>query len=66
VADVFRYRLYTPMGGDAGEVVLAIPTVTPGETIHVGDGRSLIVLDAAYELPEESPFRGLLTVEEVP
>jgi len=52
---MFRYRLYTRMRGDAGEVELAIPTVKPGETIHAGDGRSLLVLDAAYDLPDDSP-----------
>jgi hypothetical protein len=62
---VFRYRLDTPMGSDAGELDLAIPTVNPGETLHTGDGRKLLVLDAAYNLSEESDFRGLLTLEEV-
>jgi hypothetical protein len=62
---VFRYRLFTAMGDDDGEVELAIPTVQPGETVTTGDGRKLLVLDAAYELLEESDFRGFLTVEEV-
>jgi hypothetical protein len=60
---MFRYRLYTGMGGDYGE--FAIPTVQPGETIHAGDGRTLLVLDVAYDLPDDSPYRGLLTVEEI-
>jgi hypothetical protein len=62
---VFRYRLYWPTGDDAGEIELAIPTVGPGETIFAGDGRKLLVLDSAYDLPEDSLYRGLLTVEEV-
>jgi hypothetical protein len=53
------------MGGNAGEVDLAIPTVSPGERVTTGDGRTLLVLDASYNLPEESDFRGLLTVEEL-
>lgn len=53
------------MGDSEGEVELAIPTVQPGETIHTG-GRKLLVLDAAYELPDETDFRGFLTVEEMP
>jgi len=32
---------------NAGELDLAIPTVNPGETLHTGDGRKLLVLDAA-------------------
>jgi hypothetical protein len=54
---MFRYRLFTPMGGNAGDVELAIPTVQPGETIHVGDGRTLLVLDAA--LPTSCRRRAL-------
>jgi hypothetical protein len=61
---VFRYRLFTPMGDDDGKVELAIPSNQPGETIHTGDGRKLLVLDAAYDLPEDGQFRGLLTVED--
>jgi hypothetical protein len=60
---VFRFKLFSPMGGDAGEVAHAVPTVLPGETIRTGDGRVLKVLEAAYDLPPESIFRGLLTVE---
>ena len=54
------------MGDNEGEVELAIPTVEPGETIHVGDGRKLLVLDVAYTESEDSPFRGLLMVEALP
>ena len=53
------------MGDDDGEIELGIPTVSPGETVQTGDGRQLLVLDAAYDLPEDSPYRGLLTVEEL-
>jgi hypothetical protein len=41
-----------------------IPTVQPGETIHKGNGRKLLVLGAVYDLPGGSPYRGFLTVED--
>ena len=53
------------MGDDGGDIELATPTVKVGETVRTGDGRTLFVLDAAYGLPEDSVFRGLLTVEEL-
>jgi hypothetical protein len=62
---MFRFRLYTPMGSDAGELELAVPTVAPGETLHAGGGRKLLVLDTAYLPADESDFRALLVVEEL-
>lgn len=60
---MFRYRLFTPMGDNAGEVELAIPTISPGEQLRTGDGRLLHVLEVAPIMDEDSPFQALLTVE---
>jgi hypothetical protein len=62
---MFRYRPYTAMGGNDGDVELAMPTVQPGERIHTGDGRKLLVLHAAYLDDEDDRSRARLTVEEV-
>ena len=63
---MFRFRLYTPLGDDEGEVQLAISTLQPGETVFTDDGRKLFVLDAVYPLPAQSDVRGFLTVDELP
>jgi hypothetical protein len=55
---MFRYRLFTPMGDNDGEVELAIPTAKPGETIHAEHGRKLLVLDAAYLDDKDDRYRG--------
>jgi hypothetical protein len=64
-AAVFRFRLYTAMGGDDGEVELSVPTVEPGETLHLGGGRKLLVLDVAYLDDKDDRYPALLTVEEL-
>lgn len=60
---MFLYRLVSATGGDEGQVELAIPTIRPWETVMAGDGRCFIVLDVVDDLPDDSQFRAILTVE---
>jgi hypothetical protein len=62
---MFKFRLFTPMGGNAGEVELAVPTVKPGEEITTGACRKLLVLDVAPIMDEASEFQALLTVKQL-
>ncbi len=59
---VYRYKLHTADGSDAGEAHYAV-MVEPGETIRTGDGRMLRVLDVVPVLENDSAFVGLLQVE---
>ena len=63
--DVFyRYKLHEVDGTDAGEAHYAF-LARPGETIVTGAGRKLRVLDVIPTEEEgESPFVGLLRVED--
>jgi hypothetical protein len=58
---LYRYRLYTPDGDEAGEAHYAV-MIQPDEVIWTGDGRKLLVLEL---VPEEgdSLYAGLLMVE---
>jgi hypothetical protein len=59
---MFRYRLHSPDGDDLGEATYAV-MIKPGEEIHLGAGRSFIVLDVVrFAEEDESPFVGMLTI----
>jgi hypothetical protein len=58
---LYRYRLYTPDGDEAGEAHYAM-LIQPDEIIWTGDGRKLRVLDVVPE-GGDSPYAGLLKVE---
>jgi hypothetical protein len=61
---MFTYRLHLEDGSDAGEATYAV-MVKPGEEILVGNGRRFRVLDVVpFEEEGESPFVGLLQVQE--
>ena len=45
---LYRYRLYTPDGDEAGEAHYAV-MIRPEEIIWTGDGRELRVLDLLQE-----------------
>ena len=47
---MYRYRLHTADGSDAGEARYAV-LIEPGETIRTGDGRLLRVLDVVPVVP---------------
>jgi hypothetical protein len=58
----YGYKLHEADGGDAGEAHYAF-LVNPGETIIMGAGRKLRVLDVVPVTEEDSPYVGLLKVE---
>ena len=61
---MFRYRLYTPDGDELGEATYAV-MIKPGEEIHLGAGQRFRVVDVVpFDEEDESPFVGLLQVEE--
>jgi hypothetical protein len=61
---MFRYRLHSPAGDDLGEATYP-SMVKVGEELFFGGGRRLRVLDVViFEEEDESPFVGLLQVEE--
>jgi hypothetical protein len=63
---MFTYRLHLEDGSDAtpAQATYAV-MIKPGEEILVGNGRHLRVLDVVpFEEEDESPFVGLLQVEE--
>jgi hypothetical protein len=51
---LYRYRLYSPDGDEAGEAHYAV-RIEPNETIWTGDGRKLRVLDVVPVDDSESP-----------
>jgi hypothetical protein len=59
---LYRYRLHTRDGGDAGEAEYAVQ-INPDEIIWTGDGRKLRVVDVVPTLEEGSLYVGLLMVE---
>ena len=59
---MFRYKLYEADGSDAGEAHYAV-MIEPGETIVLGAGRLVRVVDVVPVEEEDSPFVGLLRVE---
>ena len=59
-----RYKVHFEDGGEDGEIRLAVG-VKAGETIHLGNGRELRVVDVVPIAEEGSPFVGLLKVEAV-
>ena len=59
---MFRYKLYWADGSEAGEAAYAT-NIRPGETVLVGNGRELRVLDVVPVDEEGSPYVGLLKVE---
>jgi hypothetical protein len=60
---LFRYRLYLEDGSEAGEAHYAA-MIQPGETIWLNSGRKACVLDAVPVEEEDSPYAGLLMVEQ--
>jgi hypothetical protein len=56
------YRLFEADSSDAGEIHLAV-LVKPGETIFLGPGRKLRVVDLVPVEEEDSPYAGFLKVE---
>jgi hypothetical protein len=61
---VFRYRLQSPDGDDLGEATYAV-MIKPGEEIHGNGGQRLRVLAVVpFAEEDESPFVGLLQVED--
>jgi hypothetical protein len=58
---LYRYRLYTSDGDEAGEAHYAV-MIQPDEVIWTGDGRKLRVLDLVPE-DGDSLYAGLLMVE---
>jgi hypothetical protein len=58
---LYRYRLYTPDGDEAGEAHYAV-LIRRDEVIWTGDGRKLRVLDVVPE-GDDSLYVGLLMVE---
>lgn len=59
----YRYKLHEADGSDAGEAHYAF-LVKPGETIITGAGRKLRVLSVVPVEEEDSPYVGLLQVED--
>jgi hypothetical protein len=59
---MFRYRLHYEDGSDAGEATYA-QNINPGDTIYIGKGDELRVLDVVPIAEEDSPFVALLKVE---
>jgi hypothetical protein len=58
---LYRYRLYTPDGDEAGEAHYAV-RIQPDEMIWTGDGRKLRVPELVPE-DDDSLYTGLLMVE---
>jgi len=58
----YRYRVHELDGCDAGEAHYAV-LVEPGETIVLGAGRRVRVVDVIPVEEGDSPFVGLLRVE---
>ncbi len=58
----YRYRVHELDGSDAGEAHYAI-LVETGETIVLGAGRRVRVVDVIPVDDEDSPFVGMLRVE---
>jgi len=61
---MFKYRLFWPDGSEAGEAAYAV-YIQAGETILVGSGRKLRVLDAVPVDEPDSEYVGLLKVQAV-
>jgi hypothetical protein len=60
---MFRYTLHWEDGSDASEATYT-QNIRPGDTIHVGKGDALRVLDVVpTESEDGSPFVGLLLVQ---
>ena len=55
-------RVTTPTASDAGEAHYVV-LIQPGETIHAGDGRKLLVLEVTPTEDEASEYVGMLRVE---
>ena len=61
---MFRYKLYFEDGSEAGDAAYA-DNVNPGEVILIGSRQRLRVLDVVpVDQDDDSPFVGLLKVEE--
>jgi hypothetical protein len=58
----YRYRVHELDGSDAGEAHYAV-MIQPGETIVLGAGRRVRVVNAIPVDEEDSPYVGLLKVE---
>jgi hypothetical protein len=58
---LYKYRLYTADGAEAGEVECAV-LIKPGETIWA-DGGKLRVLEVVPVMEEDSPYSGSLKIE---
>ncbi len=58
----YGYRLHELDGSDAGEAHYAF-LVKPGETIILGSGRRVRVVDVIDVEEEGSPYVGMLKVE---
>jgi len=59
---MFRYQLVTTEGVELGDAVYSVG-ISPGETVHVGSGQRLRVLDVVVFEDEGSDYIGLLRVE---
>ena len=61
---MFRYRLHSPDGDDLGESTYA-QMIHLGDEIHIDGGRRFRVVDVVtFDEEDESPFVGLLQVED--
>jgi len=61
---MFRYQLVTTEGVELGATVYSVG-INPGETVHVGSGQRLRVLDVVVFEDEGSDWVGLLKVVSV-
>jgi hypothetical protein len=61
---MFRYRLHWADGSDAGEAEYAL-NIRPGDIVWLRGGEQARVLDLVPLQPSDSPFVGLLRLEEV-
>jgi hypothetical protein len=62
---MFKYRLQNVDGGDLGEATYAVG-INPGETVHIGAGERLRVVDVVVIEDEGSDYVGVLKVEASP
>jgi hypothetical protein len=62
VGVVYRYRLFELDGAECGEAHCAV-LIQPGETIVIGAGRKVRIIDVAPVEKEDSRFVGVLMVE---
>jgi hypothetical protein len=59
----YRYRVHELDGSDAGEAHYAV-LLEPGETVVLGAGRKVRIVDLIPVEEADSPFVGLLRIED--